>query len=59
MLALNLGLRMGNAWRSKARLDRKVQFNDGAGVRWQRRSLGTPRMLEADDAEASRVCITS
>lgn len=39
--------------------NREVQFTDGAGVRWQRKSLGVLRMLEADDPEATRIYITS
>jgi hypothetical protein len=39
--------------------NREVQFNDGSGVRWQRKSLGALRLLEGDDPEATRIYITS
>lgn len=39
--------------------NREVQFNDGRGVRWQRKSLGGLRLLEADDPEMNLIYITS
>lgn len=35
--------------------NREVQFIDGAGVRWQRKSLGALRPLEDEDPETNRI----
>jgi hypothetical protein len=37
--------------------NREVQFIDGAGVRWQRKSRGNLRPLEDDDPETNRISV--